>query len=161
VANQEQVKILKKGVAKWNAWCNSPPGVAIWNAWRSSPRILPPNLVGADLRDANLRGTDLRDVDLRSANLSGANLSDANLVGANLRFANLSDANLSARFDHAVAGDGDVAESYEVDVVLRLRDELSGALAPISAAFTQIPGIANKIGESLKALISKNNQKPP
>ena len=56
MANEEQIRILRSGVDRWNDW-----------------------------RTENQEeGIDLRDADLVEANLGGANLIGANLTGANL-----------------------------------------------------------------------------
>jgi uncharacterized protein YjbI with pentapeptide repeats len=65
VADRKQVEILKKGVAKWNAW-------------RRSVSKVP------DLTGAKLSGAILSHAVLSGANLSGANLSRANLTDATL-----------------------------------------------------------------------------
>jgi hypothetical protein len=82
VADQKQVKILKKGVAKWNAW-------------RSSVSTIRPDLSGADLRDAQLSGVAVSGADLSGANLTDAYLYKADLRGTNLRRAELSGVELS------------------------------------------------------------------
>lgn len=74
--SKEQVKILKSGVAAWNAWRNEHPDVR-------------PDLSGANLTRANLRGANLNGADLTYANLGHAVLT--NLKGANLRGANIVD----------------------------------------------------------------------
>jgi hypothetical protein len=89
VANEEHVKILKKGAE-------------VWNVWRHANPVLRPDLreaivIGADLCEADLSGADLRfanlrDADLSKTNLIGANLRGAILIEANLREAHLSDA---------------------------------------------------------------------
>jgi uncharacterized protein YjbI with pentapeptide repeats len=92
VADQEDVKQLKQGVANWNAWRREGP---------SEPDLSGAKLSGADLHGANLRCTyldraDLIDADLGRANLESANLSGANLCAAKLRRTNLIGANLSS-----------------------------------------------------------------
>jgi uncharacterized protein YjbI with pentapeptide repeats len=98
VANEEHVKWLNMGVAKWNAWRR------VYMTIRpdlSRTSLSGHDLKGADLSYANLSGTSLYDAHLENANLYDANLSlailggDANLSGADLSYANLSDANLS------------------------------------------------------------------
>src|SRR5439155_491875 len=64
MADQKQLKILKSGVLKWNAWRTGHPGIH------------------ADLIDAQLFGADLSDAQLFGANLSGADLSRADLRNA-------------------------------------------------------------------------------
>ena len=90
MANEEHLKILKRGVEQWNKW-------RLEDAIRpdlSGADLRGAYLGGADLRDAYLSGAKLFDAELFEANLSGADLSDAYLVGARLIGANLSGANL-------------------------------------------------------------------
>jgi uncharacterized protein YjbI with pentapeptide repeats len=87
VANEEHVKILKRGVAEWNAWRKEEKGTG---------DLTGANLSGAYLVFANLSGTDLTGANLSSANLSHAYLFSADLTAANLTGADLSYADLSA-----------------------------------------------------------------
>ena len=82
MANEEHLKILKKGVNHWNLW-------------RYDNRDVIPILIQADLGGANLSGADLSGAHLIEANLSGAGLSGADLSRAELMEANLSGADLS------------------------------------------------------------------
>lgn len=112
MANEEQLAILKQGVAVWNKWIYENRGVRIdltqANLRRYDlrkvdligARLTNANLYGADLQQAqlvvaDLHGTDLRLADLRWANLQSADLSESNLSEADLNLANLSDANLN------------------------------------------------------------------
>jgi hypothetical protein len=96
MADQDHLKILKKGVESWNHW-------------RMENRDIRPNLtnvafVGINLTDAKLNSVNFSQANLSEAklaraqldfaNLSGANLAGAKLMGAQLRKANLRDANL-------------------------------------------------------------------
>jgi uncharacterized protein YjbI with pentapeptide repeats len=90
MANEEDVAILKKGVAAWNAW-------------RAENLDIRPDLSGANLDGANLRGANLFE-----ANLSGANLHSADLRGANLSRAALDQADIiEAKLSRA-----DLREAY-------------------------------------------------
>jgi hypothetical protein len=71
----DQVAILRRGAAAWNAW--------------RAERDMTPDLSGAGLRGLDLTGFDLSRADLRNADLRGTNLSQANLSGAHLERANL------------------------------------------------------------------------
>jgi uncharacterized protein YjbI with pentapeptide repeats len=82
VANEEQLAILKSGVA-------------VWNEWRKANSLVPLDLSGADLRMAELGDANLRRAILSNTKLSGANLRDAKLTGAKFTGANLSGASLS------------------------------------------------------------------
>jgi TIR domain/Pentapeptide repeats (8 copies) len=83
MANDEHVRLLKKGVDAWNEWR------------AQNRKSIQPNLGGADLREADLFQADLSGADLSGANLSGADLRAALLSGANLSGANLNGALLS------------------------------------------------------------------
>jgi uncharacterized protein YjbI with pentapeptide repeats len=85
----ENVAILKKGVAAWNEWRAK-------NANIRHPDLAEVFLVEAELIGANLSEAGLAHANLFRANLSGANLSGAFLVDTNLSQANLIEANLSA-----------------------------------------------------------------
>ncbi len=87
MANQEQLDILKQGVAVWNKWREENPSI------------------GVDLREANLTGVNLTEADLKwvklqRADLSKANLHDANLTGARLTSANLAGITLTGAILH-------------------------------------------------------------
>lgn len=91
MANEEHVKILKRGVRAWNKWREKNHEIA--------PDLSYLDLSNANLHDANLRFTNLshsnlNNADLR-ADLTGAVLIHANLTKANLRGADLGHANLS------------------------------------------------------------------
>jgi len=104
MANDEDVALLKQGVAAWNkrrrqqgmeaffdVMANRNPDLHVWEG----PMDLSlANLIGADLRGANLSGTNLFITDLTGANLIGADLSGAHLGKADLSMANLRGANL-------------------------------------------------------------------
>lgn len=97
MANEEHLKILKKGVKAWNKW-------------RQEERDVMPGLYGADLRgmdltyihfmrtnlgEANLSGTILRKAFMVGAYLHGALLLEADLEGADMRGCHLSEARLA------------------------------------------------------------------
>ncbi len=69
MANQEQLRILNKGVDAWNKY-------------RKSHRHIKINLRGADFRGQNLSGADFSEADIRSTKFTGANLRDAKFCGA-------------------------------------------------------------------------------
>lgn len=77
MANEEQLALLRQGVA-------------VWNRWRKAYDVPSPDLKQTDLRQVRLNRANLHGADLR-----GTNLSEASLVGANLCFSNLTQANLS------------------------------------------------------------------
>lgn len=102
MANEEQLKRLKRSVREWNRWRKKNPDEKVD---LSQADLSDAFLRSADLRDANLSKTDfssailfranLNRVNLNGANLTKTNLSEANLSKANLSEANLSRANLS------------------------------------------------------------------
>lgn len=96
MADQEQLAILRSGVASWNAWRVAHPEAAIDLAAASlaGAALAGANLQKADLSGAELSGADLSSAQLFGANLSGASLNAATLDGADLGWANLSDASL-------------------------------------------------------------------
>ncbi|MGD1902009.1 MAG: pentapeptide repeat-containing protein [Geitlerinemataceae cyanobacterium] len=78
MANREQVAMLRRNVAEWNAW-------------REQNRHIVPNLRGADLRGYNLTGANLFRADIRGASFKRrkrgktwqvTSLKNANLKGA-------------------------------------------------------------------------------
>jgi hypothetical protein len=96
MADDEQLQILRQGVAAWNEWRKQNPEVLHPDLREANLRR---DLRRADFRQANLRRTDLRQANLREAvlvwaDLRGADLGGANLYRAHLRRANLSGANL-------------------------------------------------------------------
>jgi len=81
VANEEDLKILRQGVAAWNDWRKKNPE-------------LRPDLGGARFTDENLSGADLHGANLYTAELLGANLWKANLDSVELAYAFLREADL-------------------------------------------------------------------
>jgi len=92
MANEEQVNVLKQGVAFWNDWRKGNPSIQYVDL--TGARLRGANLANADLRGANFAGNDLREANLSYADLTNAILSDAVITNANLSGANLSKANL-------------------------------------------------------------------
>src|SRR5580700_3450536 len=78
--NDEQVAMLGRGAA-------------VWNAWRAEHDEAP-DLSRAALRGLDLSGFDLSQAELRGADLSGAHLEDANLFKAVFDGADLTGARL-------------------------------------------------------------------
>ena len=91
MANDEQVTLLKQGVAAWNAWRADNHDVRLDLIEANLSRA---DLKGANLSAANLSGADLKGANLHLANFRGANLRGANLTAANLRGAHLRGAHL-------------------------------------------------------------------
>jgi mannose-6-phosphate isomerase-like protein (cupin superfamily) len=86
VANEEQLRLLRRGVDAWNQWRQANPGVT-------------PDLGGADLSGADLAAANLAAAVLTRANLASANLRRANLRGADLDGADISGADLQTAGD--------------------------------------------------------------
>jgi uncharacterized protein YjbI with pentapeptide repeats len=87
MADEEQIKILNKGVDAWNTWREENPGI--------TPNLTGANLVGRALIGVDFGGADLSGVNCRLSSLCGANLSQANLTRADLSRADLTNADLS------------------------------------------------------------------
>ena len=134
MADEDQLRILKRGVAAWNDWRSKSiqirvdligaslretdlRRVSLTRADLFRANLTRANLTRASLSVANLSGVDLMGADLSEASVSGAdligaNLSGANLIGANLSGANLSGANLSgADLGGADLGGADLSEA--------------------------------------------------
>lgn len=116
MANEEQLAILKQGVAVWNKWREDNPAfqVDLSNAsFRVASYISHSDFTapdsdleietygrsgrdfrGINLSNASLSGVDFFDADLSDANLSGAILGRANLGRCNLNKASLNGASL-------------------------------------------------------------------
>jgi hypothetical protein len=107
MANSEQLKILKQGVAVWNNWRHKHKSERIdlsrtdlsdadlTRVDFSRTNLSNTDLTGADLAKANLRNADLCHAKLGSANLFSADLSNADLSNADFTYADLNHANLS------------------------------------------------------------------
>ena len=76
MANKKHLKILRKGVEKWNSWKRKNPN-------------LYPDLKQANLCNLNLNGIDFSYTDLNYAVINHSYLRRANLIAANLKGANL------------------------------------------------------------------------
>ena len=120
MANEEHLKILRRGVEIWNRWRAANPnlipdlsGNISHVAYSREAKIqgidvsgkdwvngstqlsLRKKLRGVNLREATLFGAILNNADLRDADLTDANLSGTLINGADLTRANLTNANLS------------------------------------------------------------------
>jgi uncharacterized protein YjbI with pentapeptide repeats len=97
MANKQHLKILKQGVALWNAWRTEHPEITpdLNKAEVGKARLIGVNFKAAKLSGAELDDADLSGADLESAYLYGAYLERVNLTGANLRNARLNSAELA------------------------------------------------------------------
>jgi uncharacterized protein YjbI with pentapeptide repeats len=104
MANEEQLKILRQGVAAWNKWRKDHP--------RTHIVLDKADLHGMNLGWANLSGAYLGRAKLDNAYLGWANLHEADLSNANLGFTNLHDADISnARFSNAYLGRANLSDA--------------------------------------------------
>lgn len=92
MANEEHLRIFRRGVKNWNEWRRK--GIAT-RLDLSGVDFREANLNNADLSNTNLNNSNLNKAKLRKAKLSNADLNDSNLSGANLSQADLSRAYLS------------------------------------------------------------------
>lgn len=96
MANEEHVKIIKKGVSAWNQWREDNQNI---QPDLSEADLRAENLANANLSDTLLNGAKLVRTSLIKANLTNANLNNAKLRWANLKMADLTGAELvSAEF---------------------------------------------------------------
>jgi uncharacterized protein YjbI with pentapeptide repeats len=87
--NDEQVAMLGRGAAAWNAWRAEQD---------ETPDLSRAGLRGLDLSGFDLSRAELRGADLRGTRFCGADLSGAHLEGANFFKAILDGANLAGAF---------------------------------------------------------------
>jgi uncharacterized protein YjbI with pentapeptide repeats len=92
MADEDQLKILRRGVTAWNGWREKHPGVL--HPDLSEVRLFEVDLEGVSLHGADLRRADLRGASLHGASLRGANLYRTSLHGADLIAADLEGADL-------------------------------------------------------------------
>lgn len=129
MADDEHLKIIRKGVEAWNGWRRERPDV--------QPNLSRADLSGTYLSQANLKGANLIATNFVDASLSAADLSDTDLIGANLSRTNLNGANLSGAelrlvtLTHAFLGKTDLSGKNLSEVNLMEADlsqaNLSGA----------------------------------
>ena len=158
MANQEQVKLLKKSAKAWNKWRKKNPQIEIdlSEALLNGANLHEANLngaclneallsgailTGANLSRANLRESWLNGADLSEALLSGANFDRAELIGANLRKADLSKANLSeAILGNTIFVQIDLSQTFGIDSVQHASPSIIGTDA-IKLSKGEIPEV--------------------
>jgi uncharacterized protein YjbI with pentapeptide repeats len=101
VANAAHLKLINRGVKRWNQWRKVHPseamdlsGVDLSAADLSGVNFIGVNLTGAILKRANLKGAVLKFANLSRSDFSGADLTEADLNSARLIQANLAQAQL-------------------------------------------------------------------
>jgi hypothetical protein len=129
MANDEQLKILKRGVKVWNRF------------QKQLPRLGPLQLFGPEFIDADLSALDLTGAILSGGRLMGADFRDAKLNGADFRKASISGAFLwgtaliGANFEDGIIADAhfvnaDLSEanlkSTDASFVILQRTKLDG-----------------------------------
>jgi uncharacterized protein YjbI with pentapeptide repeats len=142
MANQDQLNLIKAGVAGWNAWRNAHRPASI------------------DLSGANLSGANLSWMSMREANLTGADMTDAYLYdtdmafaivrGANMRGVDLTRANLGGVLMVGILGDpfmGEVGMSRDVDIDMEME--------------TDIPDVSGITEEQMQRLMRDMNLADP
>jgi uncharacterized protein YjbI with pentapeptide repeats len=102
MADENQVALLRHGVANWNAWREGknrgPIDLSyadLSGANLTEAILFGANLISANLTEAILVGANLTEAALMGANLSRAALIEGNLIRANLFTANITEACLS------------------------------------------------------------------
>jgi hypothetical protein len=174
MADQEQVKLVKKGAKGWNVWRKKNPqieieldgallngvdlsGVNLAGAKLNEALLSDGKLNGANLSNASLRGSWLNGTDLSEALLGGANFSHAELIGANLRKADLRGANLSeAILGNTIIAQIDLSQTCGLESVEHLAPSIIAADAiklskgEISEAFLRGCGLGDWEIESAK-----------
>src|SRR5206468_2313012 len=73
MVHEEQLAILRRGVAEWNAWRQ--------REWHVRLHLEKADLRQMDLKDANLHGAALNEADLQGASLVQTKLEMADLTG--------------------------------------------------------------------------------
>lgn len=137
MANPKQLKVLKRGVAAWNAQ-------------RLKDLAVPTDPISGNV--------DLRGADLSRADLSGANLTSANLIGAHLRSTDLSDAALNlAKLGGADLSGADLIRANLIEADLGWAElgsaDLSGADLTAANLCGANLGAANLTGAYLRETI--------
>ena len=100
MANEEHIKVLRKGVEAWNSWRTSTliepdlSGITFYDKMPLSEDAVLRN-EGIDLSNVNFQGANLRGANFYDGYRQGVNLANANLQEADLTDANLWEANLS------------------------------------------------------------------
>jgi hypothetical protein len=174
MADQEQVKLLKKGAKVWNKWRKKNPevvieldgallngtnlaGVHLAGAKLDEALLSDSNLRGANLGHASLSGSWLNGTDLSEATLCGVNFNRAELIGANLRKADLREANLGeAVLGNTIIAQVDLSQTRGLESVEHLApsiiatDSIKLSKGEISEAFLRGCGLGDWEVESAR-----------
>lgn len=129
MANEEHIKILKKGIVFWNEWRNKNPDIVpdlsgnvthyaffreaefkgsqidfgSYDPKGKNYKLAPKKLIGINFSKVNLARADISKFNLREANLTNSNLSGANLNDTDFTDADLTNANITgALIDGAI-----------------------------------------------------------
>lgn len=96
MADEAQVKLLRKSVKQWNKWREKNPDekISLEAADLAFLDLKEANLSGANLYRATLYGSNLSDALLDEANLESTDLFEARMIKTSLYKANLSEADL-------------------------------------------------------------------
>src|SRR5256885_4825958 len=102
MGNAQQMELLNRGVAAWNAWRDADPETVVelseFVPSGEALRRRGPHswwLAGANLRGAHLQRAHLGAVDLSGSDLRGAYLDDSDLSGSNLHRVRVFEASFS------------------------------------------------------------------
>ena len=140
MANQDQLNLIKAGVAGWNAWRNAhrPASIDL-----SGANLSGANLTGADMTDAYLYDTDMAFAIVRGANMRGVDLTRANLGGVLMV---------------GILGDpfmGEVGMSSDVDVDVDVDKDIDMEMV------TDIPDVSGITDEQMQRLMRDINLADP
>jgi hypothetical protein len=124
MANDKQLKILKRGYMTWNKWRHENPHVKVD---LSQAYLSREDFAEFDLSEADLSRSDLSGTILRYTNLVRANLSQANFIRANINSAQLGGAILrNAIIGNTIIGNTDLSGVLSLETVIHLNPSSLG-----------------------------------
>ena len=130
MANEQHVKIIKKGPEDWNRWREENPAEAIdlSGADLRGVVLTKVNLKGANLKRARLQFSNLAGALMEGANLEQARLQEVNLQGAQLESANVKKCNfMESNLQNANFQNADIQGSQFNEDVMFSQTNLKGA----------------------------------